>query len=126
MAGRVHGRSNQMVVMSSTPAISGQKDHTSSSRSRSRRPKDILTHTCPHVRMMMMSHFGHEAIFTLDYTINENQTFDCLMPGTKGHLHHQPPHHHAQPRKCCNFAKIYKSLEKHVEEIVALRKIVES
>lgn len=28
----------------------------------------------------MMSHFGHEAIFTLDYTINENQMSDCLMP----------------------------------------------
>jgi len=33
----------------------------------------------------MMSHFGHEAIFTLDYTINENQMFDCLMPGQHQH-----------------------------------------
>lgn len=31
-------------------------------------------------RPTMMSHFGHEAIFTLDYTINENQMSDCLMP----------------------------------------------
>lgn len=81
-----------MVVMSSTPAISGQQEQRISH-----------SHTCTNDSMMMMSHFGHEAIFTLDYTINENQTFDCLMPGTKGHPHwHRPP----SQKKCCNFAKV--------------------
>ncbi|KAL7738255.1 hypothetical protein ACLKA6_006586 [Drosophila palustris] len=67
------------------------------------------------LRATMMSHFGHEAIFTLDYTINENQMFDCLMPGQwEGHgLGHGQKSHpetqwtHVEPLgKCCNFAKV--------------------
>lgn len=54
-----------MVVMSSTPAISGH-------------PSRVETVTGNRATMMM-SYFGHEAIFTLDYAINENQMFDCLM-----------------------------------------------
>lgn len=42
------------------------------------------TETVTGKRATMMSYFGHEAIFTLDYAINENQMFDCLMPGQRG------------------------------------------
>jgi len=77
------------------------------SRKWSAGPRISQSHTCTHDRTTMMSHFGHEAIFTLDYTINENQTFDCLMPGSKGH----PLGHHPRKRSAAISPK-YKSLEK--------------
>lgn len=73
-----------------------------------------LTGTVTGLRATMMSHFGHEAIFTLDYTINENQMFDCLMPGQREDSTTEatePPTRRMEPLgKCCNFAKVSSSV----------------
>lgn len=70
-----------MVVMSSTPSISVHTLRHTHTRQSAVKGEGVgkgipVTGTRP----TMMSHFGHEAIFTLDYTINENQMSDCLMP----------------------------------------------
>lgn len=96
-----------MVVMSSTPSISGRHTHTLILWLRV-----VLGWVCQEIGpRTMMSYFGHEAIFTLDYAINENQMFDCLMlcQRRSAWVSSMAPEHHpasAPLQKCCNFAKV--------------------
>lgn len=94
---RLHAeQSNGRNVISTSAIHKWSASRISGPQFAARSTSHVHTHDSGMSPMMMMSHFGHEAIFTLDYTINENQTFDCLMPGTKGHRHHHFhwPHPH--------------------------------